>query len=289
MKPLTEQKIYYTLRIASAMCFIGHGAFGIITKPIWANYFGVFGINHHLSWQLMPWVGTMDILLGLALLFYPVRAVFVWLVIWGTITALLRPLSGEPFAEFIERAGNFGAPLAFLIFASAKVNPIGKLFSPVHGSIKPDPKTLERLISFLRVIIFLLILGHGWLNLIEKKTFLDIYRSIGFAKPGNTVQAIGLFEVIAAFAILVKPFRSLVLIIFFWKVLSESFYPHYGFFEWVERGGSYGSLLALWLALSIAPETKRKSLHPVFGKFFLRGNKAALKQTLSDHNGAQAK
>ena len=38
-------KIHYTLRIAAAMCFIGHGAFGIITKPIWCNYFALFGID----------------------------------------------------------------------------------------------------------------------------------------------------------------------------------------------------------------------------------------------------
>ena len=104
----TPQKIYFTLRIASAMCFVGHGAFGIITKPIWENYFGVFGIGHHLSLQLMPVVGIVDIILGLALLLYPVKAVFIWLVMWGLMTALLRPLSGEPFAEFVERAGNFG-------------------------------------------------------------------------------------------------------------------------------------------------------------------------------------
>ncbi len=29
---LITQKIHYTLRVAAAMCFIGHGAFGIITK-----------------------------------------------------------------------------------------------------------------------------------------------------------------------------------------------------------------------------------------------------------------
>ena len=79
-----EKKIYYTLRIASAMCFIGHGAFGIITKAIWCNYFGVFGIGHDTAYTLMPYVGTMDICMGLLILFYPLRIVFGWLVIWGT-------------------------------------------------------------------------------------------------------------------------------------------------------------------------------------------------------------
>lgn len=37
--------LHYSLRVASAMRFIGHGAFGIITKKIWLNYFAVFGIG----------------------------------------------------------------------------------------------------------------------------------------------------------------------------------------------------------------------------------------------------
>ena len=52
MKALTNpQKIHYTLRIAAAMCFIGHGAFGIITKPIWCNYFALFGIDNWDAWR----------------------------------------------------------------------------------------------------------------------------------------------------------------------------------------------------------------------------------------------
>src|SRR5579864_3090610 len=123
MLDLTQtQKIHYTLRIAVAMCFIGHGAFGIITKPIWCNYFAVFGIGHDLAYRLMPILGTVDILLGISLLIYPTRAVFAWLVGWGIITALLRPLSHESFAEFIERAGNFGAPLALLLLSGRAKN-----------------------------------------------------------------------------------------------------------------------------------------------------------------------
>ena len=104
------------------MCFIGHGAFGIITKAIWCNYFAVFGIGQDLSFQLMPVAGCFDIFLGIVMLFYPVRAILAWLVFWGIITALLRPLSGEPFAEFIERAGNFGVPLAFLLVSGNAKN-----------------------------------------------------------------------------------------------------------------------------------------------------------------------
>src|SRR5882757_1305394 len=157
-----EQKIYYSLRIAIAMCFIGHGSFGIITKPIWCNYFAVIGIGHDLAYQLMPVVGCIDILLGLMLLIYPLRVIPAWLVLWGITTALLRPLSGEPFAEFIERAGNFGAPLALLVVSGIPKN-IRGLFMPIHSTRQPAIKTYIQLATCLKVAAFLLVLGHGWL------------------------------------------------------------------------------------------------------------------------------
>jgi hypothetical protein len=45
-----------------------------------------------------------------------------------------------------------------------------------------------------------------------------------------------------------------------WKITSEFFYPHYELFEWVERGGSYGALLALWFALDNRPYPVRKNI-----------------------------
>jgi len=129
----TEQKIYYTLRIAAAMCFIGHGSFGIITKAIWCNYFAVFGIGHDMAYHLMPILGSVDILMGLSLLFYPVRAIAFWLVIWGFITATLRPLSGEPFPELLERAGISAHRWPCCCYALHR-----KGFGPYFKSLKPQ-------------------------------------------------------------------------------------------------------------------------------------------------------
>jgi len=81
-----EQNIYYTLRLAVAMCFIGHGAFGVITKPIWCNFFAILGIGQDLAYQLMPPVGILDILMGIIILIYPIRAIFGWLVFWGLLS-----------------------------------------------------------------------------------------------------------------------------------------------------------------------------------------------------------
>jgi len=242
--------LYYIFRIASAMCFIGHGAFGIITKPIWCNYFGVFGIGKELAYQLMPIVGTVDILFGLILLFYPLRIAAAWLVVWGIFTASLRPLSGEPFAEFLERAGNFGAPF-ILLFLSDPTLKFNHWFKKLEPVVLNDEREHEFVIKCMQVFAFLLLAGHGWLNVIEKQGLIKQYAQVGFHNPSFVAHAIGIFEMTGALLLLIKPIRALVLVLFLWKVCSELFYPAHEIFEWVERGGSYAMLLGLWLALEV--------------------------------------
>lgn len=240
----------WVLRIACAMCFIGHGAFGIITKPIWCNYFAVFGIGQKTAYQLMPIVGALDIAMGLIVLFYPVRAVFIWLAGWGVVTALLRPLSGEPVAELVERAGNYGAPFILLLLTAAQAK--GNIFSRLPVHVNPDEPTVKRVRTALRVTGFLLLAGHAWLNLLGKKALLAQYASLGFSDTHAVSMAIGVAELLGAIILLLRPSPQLVLFLFFWKMASELFYPHYEVFEWVERGGSYGVLLALWLSVRVS-------------------------------------
>jgi len=240
-----EQKIHYSLRIAIAMCFIGHGAFGIITKEIWTHYFAVFGIGRAMAFRLMPWVGIADILLGIVMLIRPMRAIAGWLVCWALVTAALRPLSGEPFAELIERGGNFGAPLAFVLLTGGRT---------WWQRIRPDDGNHLRQVALcLKIAGFLLLLGHGWLNLIEKKALIDQYAGLGFTSPHTVARWIGIFEVVAAFSLLIRPLRGLLFFFILWKMGTELFYPHYPLFEWVERGGSYGVLLALWFITKRTP------------------------------------
>jgi hypothetical protein len=106
--------LFWLLRIACALEFIGHGAFGIITKAAWVPYFGVVGIPERWAYRLMPVVGSVDIFLGFLVLLKPIRAALIYMAVWGLWTALLRPLSGEPFWETIERAPNYLVPLALL-------------------------------------------------------------------------------------------------------------------------------------------------------------------------------
>jgi hypothetical protein len=71
------------LRIAVFAVFVGHGAFGIITKAAWVPYFGVVGIPEAAAWQLMPVVGTVDIILGILALVRPMPVVLLYMATWG--------------------------------------------------------------------------------------------------------------------------------------------------------------------------------------------------------------
>jgi len=50
--------------------------------------------------------------------------------------------------------------------------------------------------------------------------------------------------------LITRPLRIIILFFIIWKMATELFYPHWGVWEWIERGGSYGVLLALWFAIS---------------------------------------
>ena len=110
----TSAILHWTLRIAVAACFIGHGAFGVITKAAWLPYFAIFRIPEAWAWRLMPVVGFVDITVGALTLIQPVRAVVLYMMFWGFQTACLRPVAGQGMWELLERAGNYGVPLAFL-------------------------------------------------------------------------------------------------------------------------------------------------------------------------------
>src|SRR5437899_12372817 len=85
----TSAMLHWTLRIATAACFIGHGAFGVITKTAWLPYFAIFGIPEAWAWRLMPVVGFVDITVGALTLIQPVRAVVRYMSIWEFHNAFL--------------------------------------------------------------------------------------------------------------------------------------------------------------------------------------------------------
>ena len=249
-----EHKLYWLLRVGVIGCFIGHGAYGLLTKEVWVPYFGVVGIDWTWAYRLMPWIGVMDIGLGLTMAMVPLRVVLLHLTVWGLWTAALRPLSGDSVWEFFERAGNYGVPLAFLILAGVPPQLHG-WFAAVWPSAMA-PLTVGRtraMQGILRATICLLLLGHGALGALNGKPALTAhYASIGLqdiAVDGLTLtRMIGGLEIVLAGAILVAPLPSLLLSICLWKMGTETLYMTSGSlpFEWIERAGSYVAPLALY-------------------------------------------
>ena len=108
----------WILRVAIAGEFIGHGMFALQQKEGWGKYFTAVGISAENAISLMPLVGAADLLLAAIVLFYPIRAVILWMAIWGMWTAMIRwPVGPDPIWDFVERWANWGAPLALLVLA----------------------------------------------------------------------------------------------------------------------------------------------------------------------------
>ena len=246
---------YWSLRVGAALCFIGHGAFGFITKAAWLPYFGVVGIPEAWAWQLMPIVGAVDVLAAMAVLFAPRGLPLAYMVTWATWTALLRPLAGESLFETMERAGNYGVPLAFAMLTAVQLNVRGLLVPLTAPST--DPAVLARVMMVLRWTTALLLVGHGGLGAITGKPMLTAhYASIGL--PEATTAIVGWFEFALAGLVLLRPMASVLLFVAAWKLATEWLFVVSGapIWEFVERSGSYAAPLAL-AAMVLKPTFSR--------------------------------
>ena len=244
--------LHWILRVAVAACFVGHGAFGIITKAAWLPYFAIFGIPEAWAWKLMPVVGMVDITVGVLTLFQPVRAGVLYMTFWGFQTACLRPLAGQGVWELLERAGNYGVPLAFLVMLG------GGRSLPDWFSTRPMPTlTNERASAIgwiLRATTALLLIGHGGFDFALHKDWSSYAAVIGISPATLASHPLrplaGWFECALGLLVLAWPGRGLLIFVFAWKLGTEALRPLAGepIWEFIERGGSYAAPLALaWL------------------------------------------
>ena len=248
----SRSALMWTLRIGAFMCFVGHGAFGVMTKRAWLPYFGVAGISPDLAYRLMPLIGSIDILVGALMLICPIPAVAVWMTVWAIWTALLRPLSGESFWEALERAGNYGVPVALLI-----------LFQPWHGLFEfvkraapraLDATTLRRLRTALTVAVVFVLVGHGMLGLLGKPGHIANYASImSVAAAAEFTRLAGALEILLAGLVAIRPSVGLLVFVAVWKLATESLFLTAGapLWEIIERGGSYASPIALAIVVTL--------------------------------------
>lgn len=238
---------YWVLRVGAALCFIGHGAFGFITKAAWVPYFGVIGIPESWAYRFMPVVGAVDVLAGMAVLFAPRGLPLVYMVAWAFWTALLRPLAGEPAFETLERAGNYGVPLA-LILLTAMPRSLRGLGDRLGGPSSHE-RPIVRARQALQWTTVLLLLGHAGLGVANKPMLTAHYSVIGL--PLETTVIVGWFEIALAIAVAVRPMAGLLLFIAAWKLATEFLFVTAGapIWEFVERAGSYAAPIAMAVLL----------------------------------------
>lgn len=112
MKPVKQAE--WVLRIGIFGTFLGHGIFALGIKQSWIPYFTSVGISADAAATWLLLIGIMDIVVASLALVKPYKVVLAWASIWGFVTAIIRPISGEPIWDFVERSSNWAAPLALL-------------------------------------------------------------------------------------------------------------------------------------------------------------------------------
>ena len=105
----------WVLRIAVFGTFAGHGIIALMGNEHWLPYLNIVGINGDIAYQVMFGIGVIDITVALSTLLRPSKYLLIYACIWAFAAALARPLAGESWLQFVERAANWGAPLALYL------------------------------------------------------------------------------------------------------------------------------------------------------------------------------
>src|SRR6185503_8103803 len=154
------------------------------------------------------------------------------------------PLAGESVFEALERAGNYGVPLALFLSIGASLSWKGLV------QLRDAPSADERVQVSVRGVLqwttVLLLLGHGALGaLVGKGMFATHYAAIGL--PAQATAMVGWFEIALAVGVAVRPIAGLLIFVAAWKLATESLFLAAGapIWEVVERAGSYAAPLAL--------------------------------------------
>jgi hypothetical protein len=235
--------------------------FGIRQKVDWLTFYRPFGIPDIIATHTMPLIGLVDVTMGYLVLLRPTRAVLMYTAAWGIFTALLRPLAGMSLFETLERAGNYGPSIALLLGSAGAA----LLARPgIHDlSVESNFRQVRQV---LVITTSLLLLGHGGLALGAKHQLVEHWHSLGFVELDAGGEAFvrmqGAAEVCAAALVLIWPTRPLCLIILAWKLFTETLFLSAGAPVWelVERGGSYGAPLALFVLLSYGAARAESSI-----------------------------
>ncbi|OGG49043.1 hypothetical protein A3G63_00625 [Candidatus Kaiserbacteria bacterium RIFCSPLOWO2_12_FULL_52_8] len=109
----SDKKIEWLLRVGVAGEFAGHGLLAIQGKKDWIGWISqMTSADASTATTLLLLVGIVDVVLALIVLVRPIPVLLLWMAFWGFWTALVRPLVGAGWLDFVERSANWAAPLA---------------------------------------------------------------------------------------------------------------------------------------------------------------------------------
>lgn len=106
------------LRVGLAGSFIAHGIFAVLGEEEFLKWIMDFtNTDVATGAKLLLAVGVMDILVGISMLFKPVRFVILWAFIWTFWTSIMIifPFIGEPVLEVFEHMIMPASAMALLI------------------------------------------------------------------------------------------------------------------------------------------------------------------------------
>src|SRR3989338_946900 len=116
-----DKKIEWILRIGAAAEFAGHGILAIQGKADWIKWISMLtGAEATTATTVLLAVVIMDVILALVVLIRPFNPFLIWMAVWGFWTALVRPLVGMSWLDFVERGANWATPLALYFFYRSK-------------------------------------------------------------------------------------------------------------------------------------------------------------------------
>lgn len=113
----SNKKIEWLLRVGVAGEFAGHGFLAIGGKAGWLKWISqMIYVDIPTATTLLLFIGITDVIMALIILVKPIRPLLIWMAFWGFWTALVRPLVGVGWLDFVERAANWASPLALYYF-----------------------------------------------------------------------------------------------------------------------------------------------------------------------------
>lgn len=111
------KKMEWALRLGVAGEFAGHGFLALGGKADWIKWIvQLIHVSNSTAHTLLLLIGLTDLTVALIVLVKPINWVLLWATFWGFWTALVRPIVGVGWLDFIERFANWGAPLALYFF-----------------------------------------------------------------------------------------------------------------------------------------------------------------------------